>query len=98
MGSPAFAQAMDDHKMVTPQETRAERTVCQPARSWLVTYQIASNSALQRQWRPGWLVLGPLAESAPSWATEAALLTLAVSAFVLVCLLEAGEHPDKRTD
>ena len=44
------------------------------------------------------LVLGPLAESAPSWAAEAAMTTLALSAFVLVCLLEAGGRADKSTD
>ncbi len=41
------------------------------------------------------LVLGPLAQSAPAWAGEAAMLMLAVSAFVLVCLLEAGGRANR---
>ena len=51
------------------------------------------------------LVLGPLAESAPAWAGEAALLLMALSAFVLVCMGEAGwrasqnsERADQGTD
>ncbi len=35
------------------------------------------------------LVLGPLAESVPAWAGEAAMLLTSLSAFVLVCLLES---------
>lgn len=41
------------------------------------------------------VVLGPLAESAPSWAREAALLVTAMSAFILVCLLEGAGRGHK---
>ncbi|HEV2558944.1 MAG TPA: hypothetical protein VGU45_09985 [Microvirga sp.] len=41
------------------------------------------------------LVLGPLAESVPAWAGEVAMLLIAVSAFVLVCLLETAGKADR---
>jgi hypothetical protein len=42
------------------------------------------------------LILGPLAGSAPDWASQTATFAAVVAVFVLVCLAEtAGSHSDK---
>jgi hypothetical protein len=40
------------------------------------------------------LLLGPFSETAPGWAGDAALLMMAVSVFILVCLFESGLPKD----
>jgi hypothetical protein len=42
------------------------------------------------------LILGPLASSAPEWASQTAIFAAVVGVFVLVCLAEtSGSQSDK---